>query len=117
MTVNFQFIFQINSSPKFFNNFFFYLEYKWSAIILKQEHRDRDRMVDLKLPEQSTPITTEAVSSNLVHGDVYSIQHYAIKFVSDLRQVDDVLRVLRFPPTKQWRSFHWSNEAFASVKK
>jgi len=29
---------------------------------------------------------------------VYSIQYYVIKFVSDLRQVDDFLRVLRFPP-------------------
>jgi hypothetical protein len=25
-------------------------------------------------------------------------QHYVIKFVSDLRQVDGFLRVLRFPP-------------------
>ena len=33
------------------------------------------------------PITTEAVSSNFVHDEVYSIQHYVIKFVSDLRQV------------------------------
>jgi gamma-glutamylcyclotransferase (GGCT)/AIG2-like uncharacterized protein YtfP len=28
-----------------------------------------------------------------VHGEVYLIQHYAIKFVSDLRQVDGFLRV------------------------
>jgi hypothetical protein len=33
------------------------------------------------------PITTNVVSSNPAHGEVYSIQHYAIKFVSDLRQV------------------------------
>jgi hypothetical protein len=32
-------------------------------------------------------ITTKVVSSNPVHGEVYSIQHYVIKFVSDLRQV------------------------------
>jgi len=31
---------------------------------------------------QSVPITTKVVSSNLVHGEVYSIQHYVIKFVS-----------------------------------
>ena len=31
-------------------------------------------------------------------GEVYSIQHYVIKFVSDLRQVDGFLRVLQFPP-------------------
>ena len=29
---------------------------------------------------------------------MYSIQDYAIKFISDLRQVDGFLRVLRFPP-------------------
>jgi hypothetical protein len=32
-------------------------------------------------------------------GEVYSIQHYVIKFVSDLRQVAGFLRVLPFPPT------------------
>jgi hypothetical protein len=36
-------------------------------------------------PVQSVPITTKVVSSNPVYGEVYSIQHYVIKFVSDLR--------------------------------
>ena len=38
---------------------------------------------------QSVPITTKVVSSNPVHGEVYSIQHYVIKikFDNDLRQV------------------------------
>ena len=36
---------------------------------------------------QSVPITTEIVSSNLAHGEVYSIQHYVIKFVGNLRHV------------------------------
>ena len=31
-------------------------------------------------------------------GEVYSIKHYVIKFVSDLRQVGGFLRALRFPP-------------------
>ena len=31
-------------------------------------------------------------------GEVYSIQHYVIKFVSDLRQINDFLSVLQFPP-------------------
>ena len=31
------------------------------------------------------PITTKVASSNPDHGEVYSIQHYLIKFVSDLR--------------------------------
>ena len=43
--------------------------------------------VDLQLPVQSMPITTKVVSSNPVHGEVYLIQYYVIKFVSDLRQL------------------------------
>jgi hypothetical protein len=31
-------------------------------------------------------------------GKVYSIQHYVIKFVSDLRQVSGFFQILRFPP-------------------
>ena len=34
---------------------------------------------------QSEPITTNIVSSNPAHGEVHSIQNYAIKFVNDLR--------------------------------
>jgi hypothetical protein len=37
------------------------------------------------------------VSSNPIYGEVYSIQHYVIKFVSDLRQVGGFRRVLQFP--------------------
>ena len=55
-------------------------------------------MVDLQLPVQSEPIATKVVSSNPIHGEVYSIQHNVIKFVSDLRQVGDFYRVLQFPP-------------------
>ena len=47
------------------------------------------------LPMQSAPITTDVVSSNRDQGEVYSMQHYVIKFVSDLRQV---CGFLRFPP-------------------
>ena len=39
------------------------------------------------------------VSSNPAPGEVYSIQHYVIKCVSDLRQVGGFLRVLRFHPS------------------
>jgi len=39
-----------------------------------------------------------AVGYYVNDGEVYSIQHYVIKFVSDLRQVCGFLRVLRFPP-------------------
>ena len=43
--------------------------------------------LDLHLPMQSVPVTINVVSLNLAHGKVYSIQHYVIKFVSDLQQV------------------------------
>ena len=54
--------------------------------------------LELQLPVQSMPITTNVVSSNPSYGEVYSIQLYVIKFVSYLRQVGGFLRVLRFPP-------------------
>ena len=38
-------------------------------------------------------ITTKVVSSNPVDGDMFSMQHYVIKLVSDLRQVGGFLRV------------------------
>jgi hypothetical protein len=44
----------------------------------------------------SMPITTKVASSNPIHDKAYWIQHYVIKFVSDLRQVGGFLRVLWF---------------------
>ena len=38
------------------------------------------------------PITTKVMSSNPAHGEMYSIQHYVITFVSDLRRVGGSLR-------------------------
>ena len=38
---------------------------------------------------QSVLITTKTVSLNPVHGMVYSMQYYVIKFVNDLRKVSD----------------------------
>ena len=49
--------------------------------------------LDVQLPMQSVPITTKVVSLNAAHGKVYSIQHYVIKFVSDLRQVSGFLHL------------------------
>jgi len=43
-------------------------------------------------------ITTKVVSLNPIYGEVYLIQHYVIKFVSDLQQVGGFLWVLGFPP-------------------
>jgi hypothetical protein len=47
--------------------------------------------LDLQLPMQSVPITTN-VGSNTTRGKVYLVQHYVIKFVSVLRQVGGFLR-------------------------
>ena len=52
--------------------------------------------LDWQLPMQSVPITTDAVSSNLEKGEVYS--KYVIKFISDLRQIGSFLR---FAPPKK----------------
>jgi hypothetical protein len=38
---------------------------------------------------------------SLGSGEVYSIQHYVIKFVSDLQQVGGFLQVLWFPPPRK----------------
>ena len=54
-------------------------------------------LLDLQPPIQSMLITTNNVIWNPAHDKVYSIQHYVIKFVSDLRQVSDFLRVFQFP--------------------
>ena len=53
--------------------------------------------LDLQLPMQSVPTTKKVVISNPAHGKVYSIQHYVIKFVSDLWHISGFLRLLRFP--------------------
>ena len=58
---------------------------------------------DLQLPMQSVSITTSVLSSNPVHDKLYSIQHYVIKFVSDLQQVSGFLSVLTLTLTLQKR--------------
>jgi hypothetical protein len=47
---------------------------------------------------QSVPITTKVMSSNPIQGNVYSMQHYVIKYVSDLWQIGGFHQVLRIPP-------------------
>ena len=39
--------------------------------------------MDLQVPMPSVPITTKVVNSNHVHGELYPIQHYVMKFVGD----------------------------------
>ena len=51
---------------------------------------------NLQLPMQSVPITIDVVCSNLNQG--LGVQHYVIKFISDLQRDGGFLRVLRFPP-------------------
>ena len=46
----------------------------------------------------TVPIITNVCEFVPCSGEVYSIQHYVIKFVSDLLQVGGFLRVLWFPP-------------------
>ena len=52
--------------------------------------------LDLQLPVQSVPIITKVVSSNHAHGEMQSIQHYVIMFITDLRQAGAFFRILRF---------------------
>ena len=59
--------------------------------------------LDLQLPMPSVPITTKVittkvVSSNPAYDEVYSIQHYVIKFIFYFRHASGFLQVLRFPP-------------------
>jgi len=72
--------------------------YKLHKYIVSRRGRDRTAVGFTITYVQSVPITTKAVSSNSVHGKVYSIPHYVIKFVSDLQQVCGFLRVVQFPP-------------------
>ena len=46
--------------------------------------------LELQLRMQSVSITTIVASSRHAHGDVYLIQYYVIKLVSDLRQVSSM---------------------------
>ena len=53
----------------------------------------RDRMADLQLAMKPVAITTNVVSSNAAHDDVYSIQNYVINLSETLR----FSPVLQFP--------------------
>jgi hypothetical protein len=70
--------------------------------------RDHDRMVD-------GYTTTYAISSyhhwccEFESRSGRGVQHYVIKFVSDLRQVAGFFRVLRFPPPINWPPrYNWN---------
>ena len=77
--------------------------------------RGRDRMV-------VSFTTTYSISAyhhlfvrpNPAHGDVYSIQHYVIQFVRDIRQIGGFLRVLPFS-TSNKTDCHYLAEILAKV--
>ena len=62
----------------------------WGVIVMSER-----KVVRFTTTCEINPITTKIVSLKPVHGEVYLIQHYAIKFVSDLWQVGGFLQ---FPP-------------------
>ena len=71
-----------------------------STYLANQGRRSRDRMiVGFTTNYALVPITINIVRSNPAHGEVYSMQHYMIQFVSDLRQVGGFLGVIWFPPS------------------
>jgi hypothetical protein len=49
-------------------------------------------------------------------GEVYSMQHYVWKFVSNLRQVGGLLRVFWFPPPLNWPPWYNWNIVESDVK-
>jgi len=63
-------------------------------------HRGRDRMVVrfTLLLMQSVSITTNVAGLIPANGEMYWIQYYVIKFISDLRQVGGFLWELRHHP-------------------
>ena len=62
-------------------------------------HHGHDRMVDgCTTTFAINAYHAKVVSLNPTDGEVYLIQHYVIKFVSDLCQASGFFRVLRFPP-------------------
>jgi len=66
------------------------------GLLFDGDRRGRDRIVHYLWNQCSSPHIRCEFKSN--SGEVYSIQHYVIKFVSDLRQVSGFLRVIMFPP-------------------
>jgi hypothetical protein len=52
----------------------------------KRQAKLKQELAEVQLPMQSVPITTLVEFESRL-GEVYSIQHYVIKFVSDLRKV------------------------------
>ena len=74
-------------------------------------------VVGFKLAVQSVPITTKVASSNPAHGEVYSIQHFVINFVSNLQLVAGFLLVLRASSTNlNWPLWYQWNIVESGIK-
>ena len=56
------------------------------------------------------------VSSNPTDGEVYSIQHYAIKVVSDLQEVGSFLRYSGFLNQYNWPPWYTWNIVESGIK-
>jgi hypothetical protein len=72
----------------------------WRAEIKKAKRSIDDELMLLKSRviqnnhnSSFTWFYSKVVISNPAHGEVYSIQHYVIKFVSDLQQVGGFLKI------------------------
>ena len=75
-------------------------------ILKKEWFISKQRIVEKRGEEETKSM------SNAPVGVVYSIQHYMVKFVSDLRLVGGFLRVLRFPPPPFFQNFHINHSFF-----
>jgi hypothetical protein len=71
------------------------LQLKFNQIYTNSINEHIFNFINLQLPVQSLPITTDVMSSNAVHGEMYTVQHCVIKFVSYLRQIGVSFQVLR----------------------
>ena len=67
-------------------------------MLKKWNSSEKDVLIDRFSTHNEFAITTKVVSSNPAHDEGYSIQHFVVKFVGDLRQVGGFLQLLRFPP-------------------
>jgi len=77
------------------------MPHSWNMSRYFRGRRGRDRMVvGLTITYASSAYHHYSFEFDTAHGEVYSIQHYVIKIVRDLRQVGRFLRVLRFPPPR-----------------
>ena len=69
-----------------------------SFIIIGEHHAHDCMVVGFTITYAVSVYLNLSCESESSPGEVYSLQHFAIKFVGDLRKVGDFLRVLWFTP-------------------